>query len=72
MVFITDDKKIEDQLNDQELSKNEPSILKNVANEFIYKAETASQTWKTNLWLTTEGERCSGWGWGGVKLGILA
>ena len=33
MVFITDDKKIEDQLNDQELSKNEPSILKNVANE---------------------------------------
>ena len=42
MVFITDDKKIEDQLNDQELSKNEPSILKNVANEFIYKAETES------------------------------
>ena len=26
-------------------------ILKNNTNEFIYKPETDSQTWKTNLWL---------------------
>ena len=40
-------------------------ILKNNTNEFIYKPETDSQTWKTNLWLLRgkgEGDKLGLWG----------
>ena len=43
MVFIIDDKKIW-VTEWSELSKNESSILENVANACIYKAETDAQT----------------------------